>query len=232
MAGGLSAAAAFRKVTPATARAITSPMNIYDISLPLQAGSPCWPGKSPLALTATRSLLRGDHCTSHTIGMDIHLGTHIDAPAHFIADGITLDQVPLATMVGPCRVIEFLGSPASEIPSQIMAGGHPSERVLFKTFNSQLLSHSKFDPRFVALSEDLAHLLVQDGVRLVGIDYFSVDRFNSPGRAVHHILLGSGVLILEGINLAAVEPGDYQLIALPLNLVGAEGSPVRAVLVR
>ena len=171
----------FRNITPATAREIAGPMNIYDISLPLHAGSPCWPGKSPLTLNATRSLSRGDHCTSHTIGMDIHLGTHIDAPAHFIVDGITLDHVPLATMMGPCRVIEFLGGPGSEIPAQVMAGGHRSERVLFKTFNSQLLSQSKFDPRFVALSEGLAHLLVQDGVRLVGIDYFSVDRFNSPG---------------------------------------------------
>jgi arylformamidase len=164
--------------------------------------------------------------------MDIHLGTHIDAPAHFIVDGITLDNLPLATMVGPCRVIEFLGGAGSEIPAQVMAGGHRSDRILFKTFNSQLLSQSKFDPRFVAMSESLAHLLVQDGVRLVGIDYFSVDRFNSPERTVHHILLGSGVVILEGINLAAVDPGDYQLIALPLNIVGAEGSPVRAVLVK
>jgi len=164
--------------------------------------------------------------------MDIHLGTHIDAPAHFIVDGATLDHVPLETMVGPCRVVEFSGGAGSEIPAQVMAGGNPSERVLFKTFNSQLLSQSKFDPRFVAMSESLAHLLVRDGVRLVGIDYFSVDRFDSSDRVVHHILLGAGVVILEGINLAAVDPGEYQLIALPLNIVGAEGSPVRAVLLK
>src|SRR5882762_1309844 len=122
-------------------------MKIYDISLPFHVGSPCWPGKSPLTLKATQSLSRGDLCTSHTIGMDIHLGTHIDAPAHFMIDGLTIDQVPLATMVGPCRVIEFSGAPGSEIPAQIMAG-HRSERVLFKTQNSRLLSRSKFDPQF------------------------------------------------------------------------------------
>jgi arylformamidase len=206
-------------------------MKIYDISLPLHADSPCWPGKSSLTLEATRSLSRGDVCTSNTVGMDIHLGTHVDAPAHFLVDGITIDQVPLATMVGPCRVIEFSGAPGSEVPAEVMAG-HRSERVLFKTPNSHLLSRPKFDPQFVALSEALAHLLVRDRVCLVGIDYFSVDRFESPNRAVHHILLEAGVLILEGINLSAIEPGDYQLLALPLNIVGAEGSPVRAILMK
>ena len=205
-------------------------VKIYDISLPLHARSLCWPGKSPLALTATRSLSRGDPFTAHKISMDIHLGTHIDAPAHFIVNGSTLDQVPLATMVGSCHVIEFRGPLGSEVPAQIMAG-HQRKRVLFKTHNSQLLSHSKFDPKFVSLSEALAHLLVDNGVGLVGIDYFSVDHFDSPNQSVHRILLGSGILILEGLDLSAVQPGDYQLFALPLNIVGAEGSPVRAILV-
>lgn len=205
-------------------------MKIYDISLPLNGRSPKWPGKSPLIMEASRSISRGDSFTSHRICMDIHLGTHIDAPAHFIREGATVDQVPLANMFGPCRVIEFSGPLGSEIPAQIMTGPMP-ERVLFKTRNSELLLQPEFERQFVALSEALARLLAQGGVYLVGIDYFSVDRFESPDRIVHHILLGSGVVILEGVNLGEVEPGDYQLVALPLSLVGAEGSPVRAILV-
>ncbi|MFZ0038311.1 MAG: cyclase family protein [Candidatus Acidiferrales bacterium] len=206
-------------------------MTIHDISLPLHTASPRWPGKSPLTLQLIRSLSRGDACTSRSFGMDIHLGTHIDAPAHFIRDGDTIDRVPLATMVGPCRVIEFTGPPGSEIPADIVARQR-AERVLFKTQNSEMLSRTTFEPHFVSLSEALAYVLVRERLRLVGIDYFSVDRFESPNSAVHHILLQAGVLILEGINLSGIEPGDYQLLALPLNIVGAEGSPVRAVLVK
>lgn len=206
-------------------------MDILDISLPLHPDVPCWPGKSPLALKPMRDMSRGDQCTCHAISMDIHLGTHIDAPCHFIRDGATVDKIPIATMVGPCRVVEFLEDGAYEIPAQIMAE-HSVERVLFKTRNSKLLSFSKFDPKFVALSESLAANLVERGVRLVGIDYFSVDCFESENKAVHRTLLQAGVVILEGINLSAVEPGDYELVALPLNIRGAEGSPVRAILMR
>jgi len=204
-------------------------MTIYDISLPIHKDSPSWPGKSPLMLHDTQSLSRGDSCTAHTISMDIHLGTHLDAPAHFVVNGTTIDQVPLTAMVGPCRVVEFPGPLGSEIPPQIINGCR-SERVLFKTQNSHLLSLSTFDPQFVPLSEALAHELVRNRFCLVGIDYFSVDSFASSNRAVHHILLDSGVMVLEGINLSRITPGDYYLVALPLNIVGAEGSPVRAVL--
>jgi arylformamidase len=207
-------------------------MKIIDISLPLRAHSLSWPGKAPFALESVRSLSRGDAFTSNIVRMDIHLGTHIDAPSHFISDGSTIDEIPPFKTMGPCRVIEFADPREPEIPAQIMEGQHGVERVLFKTRNSDLLFRPEFDPQYVALSEPLARLLVETGVCLVGIDYFSVDRFESTDRAVHHILLGSGVLILEGLNLREVEPGDYQLIALPLNMAGAEGSPVRAVLVR
>jgi arylformamidase len=177
-----------------------------------------------------RSPSHGDPLTTHEIRMDIHLGTHIDAPSHFIHGGRTIDQMPLSNMAGLCRVIEFSDLLASEIPEHVMKGEWP-ERILFKTRNSALLSRPEFDKQFIALSEALARLLVRTGVCLVGIDYFSVDRFESSDKKIHHILLSSGVLILEGLDLSAIEPGDYQLIALPLNIIGAEGSPVRAVLV-
>lgn len=205
-------------------------MKFHDISLPLHSNTPHWPGKMPLTLTVTQSLAGGDVCTCHSFSMDIHLGTHLDAPSHFVADGKTVDQLPLATTVGPCKVVEFLDSGQTEIPAEVMQGLN-AERVLFKTLNSKLLSGNEFEPGFVALSEGLAALLVQKGVKLVGIDYFSVDRFRSNDRAVHHLLLEAGVVIVEGLNLSTVEPGDYQLLALPLKIVGAEGSPVRAVLI-
>jgi arylformamidase len=205
-------------------------MTIHDISLPVRKDSPSWPGKSPLLLRDTQNLSRGDACTARTMTMDIHLGTHLDAPAHFVFGGLTIDQVPLTTVLGPCRVVEFADSFDSEIPPDVLEGCD-SERVLFKTRNSDLLSRPDFDPHFVALSEALARELVKNRVCLVGIDYFSVDSFDSTKRAVHHILLESGTVILEGINLSAIAAGDYYLVALPLNLVGAEGSPVRALLI-
>src|ERR1043165_209737 len=97
-------------------------MKIYDISLPLCPQLVCWPGKRPFSMQTTRSLCRGDSCTTHTFSSDIHFGTHIDAPAHFIADGVTVDQVALDRLLGPCRVIAFEGSLGSDIPSDIMAG--------------------------------------------------------------------------------------------------------------
>lgn len=205
-------------------------MKIYDISMPLCPEMPCWPAKTPITLKATRSLSQGDYCTSNILNMDIHLGTHLDAPAHFVRDGMTVDRVPLSTLVGPCQVVEFSGPPGSEIPAEVMAGSRP-ERILFKTSNSNLLSRRHFDQQFVTLSEGLAHSLVGCGTRLVGIDYFSADRFGSPNQPIHQILLGADVLILESLDLREVEPGAYELIALPLRIVGAEGSPVRAVLV-
>lgn len=155
----------------------------------------------------------------------------MDVPSHFIAGGRTVDQVSLASAMGPCRVVEFSGPAGSSIPPEIMFRNQ-AQRILFKTFNSTLLAKSEFDRRFVSLSEELARILAANDMKLVGIDYFSVDRFDSPDHAIHQILLGSGVLILEGLNLSEVEPGEYELVALPLNLAGAEGSPVRAVLVK
>jgi len=163
--------------------------------------------------------------------MDIHLGTHLDAPSHFVTGGMTVDKVSLAQTTGSCTVIEFSSSEVREIPASVM-DGVLAERVLFKTSNSSLLSRREFEPDFVSLSEELALVLVQRDIKLVGIDYFSVDQFRSEGSPVHRILLDAGVLILEGVNLSGIQPGDYQLLALPLNIVGAEGSPLRAVLAK
>lgn len=205
-------------------------VKLHDISLPIHSATPHWPGKTPPVLTATRSLSRGDICTCHSLSMDIHFGTHADAPAHFVANGMTVDELPLSVTCGPCRVVEFLAPDRAEIPASIM-NDPPAERVLFKTLNSKLLGQREFQVEFVALSEELAALLVRNGVKLVGVDYFSVDRFTRQERTIHRILLGAGVVILEGLDLSAVGAGNYQLIAMPLKIVGAEGSPIRAVLV-
>src|SRR5262249_44070061 len=158
-------------------------MKTYDISLPLHADSLRWPGKNSLRLTSTRSLLRGDPCTCHSFSMDIHLGTHIDAPAHFFPDGNTVEQVLPETMIGPCRVVEFDG-PESEIPHDVLDGVE-EKRLLFKTRNSELLSRTAFEESFVSFSERLAARLVHDGVLVAGTDYFSVDRFDSQNQPVH-----------------------------------------------
>ncbi len=204
---------------------------IIDITLPLTSSLPVWPGSPGFRLEHVCRLEEGG-CNETQLSLSSHCGTHIDAPRHFVADGDTIDSLSLATLVGEAYVAEFVGT--KEISAEILARSdlpEKVERLLLKTDNSLLWrspEHEFFED-FAALTPDAAEWLVQKGVRLVAIDYLSIQRFYGAN-VTHEILLGAGVVILEGVNLNDVAQGVYELICLPLNVIGAEGAPVRAIL--
>lgn len=204
---------------------------IIDISLTLTADMPVWPGSPSFELIQTTSLGE-DECNETCLKFGSHTGTHIDAPRHFVADGKTVDQIPLEILVGRAYVADCAGVKRIsaefleklELPSDV-------ERLLLKTDNSQLWSvdQKKFYEDFSALTLDGAEWLVKRGVKLVGIDYLSIQRFYDSNET-HIMLLDAGVIVLEGLNLTSVDQGFYDLTCLPLSVAGAEGAPARAIL--
>ncbi len=208
-------------------------MKLYDVSVLISEDMPTWPGDPGISMELTQSLDRGDTANVTRLNMGVHTGTHIDAPFHFEPNGGTVDQLSLDVLIGPCRVFEmgeineFIG------PSDLENLDMDSHvRILFKTRNSDWWKNGerKFHKDFVHLHLEGARYLVKRGVKLVGIDYLSVERYKSPDHATHHLLLRNGVVILEGLDLSGISSGDYELIALPPKLKGADGAPARVVL--
>ncbi len=208
-------------------------MKFWDISLPITPGLPVWPGDPPIKLERYRAISKGDSTNISRLSGGVHTGTHVDAPLHVIEGGLSVERLLLEVLIGQARVVELLDVPAIT-PEDLEALKIPSgtERLLLKTSNSALWAepHHRFYPDFVALTPESARWLVQKGIRLVGIDYLSVQKFHDSEPLTHRLLLGAGVVILEGLNLQSVPPGSYQLICLPLLLVGSDGAPARAVL--
>lgn len=206
--------------------------NLIDISLPLREGMTTWPNSPGFHLLPVKQLAAGDEVNVSRLDCDVHMGTHIDAPRHFLKDGMTVDQLSLDVLIGPAQVCHL--PDAKHISSKELndlALPHNVERLLVRTHNSELWSNgvSSFIKDYVALTADAARWLVDHHVRLIGIDYLSVQRYGDDPET-HKILLEAGVIILEGLYLADVSPGNYELICLPLYLMGAEGAPARAVL--
>jgi arylformamidase len=208
-------------------------MTIYDISLPVSESLPVWPGDPPIRITHTAHLDKGDEATVSWLNFGAHTGTHVDAPAHFVTGGIGVDRLDLDLLVGPALVVHALevdALSADLLESLEIPPG--TERVLFRTRNSELWARhaDQFDERFVAITEDGAHWLVARGARLVGVDYLSVAPFCDPA-PTHQILLGADIIAVEGLDLGQVPPGWYQLVCLPVKLVGGDGAPARAILI-
>ena len=209
-------------------------MQIYDISLPISPGLPVWPGDPPVQFSQPSHLDRGDLCTLTRLDLSAHTGTHVDAPAHFIAGGAGVDTLDLAALIGPAQVIDARGrGPITAAVLESLAIPPDTTRLLLRTDNSALWQRSPqtFVEDFVAIEADAAAWLVDRGVRLVGVDYLSVAPFDDP-TPTHRTLLAAGVVALEGLDMRGVAAGAYQLVCLPLKLVGADGAPCRAVLLR
>src|SRR5208283_1987914 len=207
-------------------------MKLFDITLPITNDLPVWPGDPSVSLTMNTSIAKGDGCNVTGIQMGAHTGTHIDAPYHFLQDGATIDSIPLETFMGRCVVIEVdseVSIQKKDILKYDIAG---QSRVLVKTRNSQIWTGAfkSFDTNYVSLGKDAAQYLVEMKVLLVGIDYLSVESFNSPDSSVHKLLLMHNIIILEGLNLSGVKAGLYELFCLPLKLMGCEGAPARVIL--
>jgi arylformamidase len=208
-------------------------MRIIDISLPMREGMAVWPGDAAFKRHLTFEIARGDAHNLSRIEISVHAGTHVDAPCHFIAGSPTIDQVDLAAFVGPCRVVAIENREAIERAALERLDLAGVERLLFKTANSALYAQPTFVERYIGLTPDAARYLAAiESLRLIGIDYHSLGPYDTAQSvAVHRAILGRGIVALEGINLEGVEPGEYELIALPLRIEGSDGSPVRAVLI-
>lgn len=195
---------------------------------------PVYAGDAPVNVQRTADVSRGDTFTLTRLELSAHTGTHIDAPAHFIPRGLTIDQLDPDAFIGPARVLDLTRAGPLISARDLEEAGliRGSERILLKTRNSALWHKSTFQVDYVSLAADGAQSLVDMGVRLIGIDYLSIEAFGSTGFSAHHTLLKAGVVILEGVNLEDVEPGTYQLVSFPLLIEGAEGAPARAVLIR
>ncbi len=206
-------------------------MNFYDITVPISTELPVYPGDPRVELERVMSLEKGDIANVTRLTCSTHIGTHVDPPSHFIAGARPLDQLPLETLIGTARVIEVGDVPAIDASVLDNCDLNGAIRVLFKTRNSSFWPESKkFHEDFVYIEPDAARLLVERGVQLVGIDYLSVEKFNFDEPETHLILLGAGVVIVEGLALRDVPPGDYELICLPLKIKDGDGSPARVVL--
>ncbi|WP_395733698.1 cyclase family protein [Prosthecobacter sp.] len=203
-----------------------------DISVPLRDGMIHWPGDPECHIKRVVSMDDGAVCNLTHLSMSAHTGTHMDAPRHFIADGMTMEQMPLEPVIGRCRVFELLDCgdqiTVDDLKKLKIA---PRQRVLFKTRNStRSWAMNEFDKDFVSIRADAARYLVDQGVVTVGVDYLSIGGFNKDGVETHQIMLGAGIWVIEGLNLAEIKAGYYELICLPLKLEGADGAPCRVVL--
>ncbi|MBN1488468.1 MAG: cyclase family protein [Phycisphaerae bacterium] len=200
-----------------------------DCTRPLHGGMIDWPGDPPFQLRTIHTITTPGTCKLSEVTMSTHAGTHIDAPQHFVPDGTTIDALSLDALCGPATVIEVKEARPVQVADVRDADIGNGARVLFKTANQALWHNSRFDPAYHALEADLAIWLVEHNVRLVGIDYLSVDSYDDARSRAHCTLLGAGVIVIESLDLSQVQPGRYEMVALPLRIVGGEASPARVI---
>lgn len=212
-------------------------MRIYDVTVPITETMPVWPGDPRVRIERTSSMTKGDEANVSRLHLGSHTGTHVDAPYHFVRQGTTVDKLPLEVLIGPAMVVDLDRVENSEIDVFDLASVHfprDTTRILLKTRNSFLWEgvQTEFERDYVHLSRKAAEWLVKRGIRLVGVDYLSVEAWNVGEHRVHHTLLGAGVVIVEGLDLSRVPAGPCQLICLPLKVEGGDGAPARVLVIR
>ncbi|HEU5327518.1 MAG TPA: cyclase family protein [Thermomicrobiales bacterium] len=209
---------------------------IYDISAPLVPGLPVWPGDPATEVAPVLRVARGEGANVSRLTLGTHTGTHCDPPRHFFDAGAPAGALALETLIGPAAVLDLTHCSGIITAAELDAARIPptATRLLFKTRTAPwwTANDGVFDPDFTGLSLDGARWLVAHGIRLVGIDTLSIERFDAPpGEPVHIALLTAGIVILEGLDLSQIAAGDYTLIFLPLKLHEGDGGPGRAVLI-
>ncbi len=205
-------------------------MQIFDISVPIRDGMIHYAGNPPVHVTRVASIAAGDPANLSELDMGAHTATHVDAASHFLPGGAGAEALPLELLIGPVTVVDARAATEAldlKTVSGLELPPPGSERMLFKTRNSELWQLKEFTRDFVRLDGEAASFLLERGAKLLGIDYLSIG-----DAAAHHVLLGAGVVCLEGLDLREIEPGAYELLCLPLKLVGSDGAPARAVLMR
>lgn len=235
MVVGLVACSTQQQATPRVAAPdAMSAQGWIDVSATLDpAKSPVYEGDAPMKFAFLKDMRKGDILTLSVYSLGAHSGTHIDAPMHFVAGGAPIDQVSLEPLIGPALVIDIADSvqaiDAAELNRHEWTG---AERVLFRTRSSLRgwMVSPEFHRDFAYIAPDAAQLLADAGVKLVGIDYISAEKFGAAAPRTHQILLGKGIPVVEGLQLKGVVAGKYDIIVLPLKVVGHEGAPARAIL--
>ncbi|MBI4308477.1 MAG: cyclase family protein [Chloroflexi bacterium] len=208
-------------------------MPVFDISVPIHPAMHVYPGDAAVELSQTASISRGDLFNTSRLAFTAHCGTHVDAPRHILPNGLTVDELPLDVLVGKAVVVALPDEPvvtASALARARIPDG--TERVLLKTRNSELWRREGFQRGFAYLTPEAAQYLVARRVRLVGIDYLSIEGYGVAPPQTHWALLRHGVVVVEGLDLSGVEPGEYTLACLPLRVRGADGAPARAALTK
>lgn len=200
---------------------------IIDISAPVSADTPAWPGDTEFSAELTWKIANGDSCNVSRIVTSPHNGSHADSPMHFIDGAEGIGEVPLDRYLGACVVVD--GPRSGQIQREHLESVdfERTPRVLVKTYDEHPRA---FDPDFVSVAIEAAQFLADRRAKLIGLDSASMDPFDSKGAEAHKILLPAGIALLENLVLDHVEPGEYELIALPLRWMGLDASPVRAVL--
>lgn len=207
-------------------------MRIYDVSLGISPDLPVWPGDPQIVLERVSKIEEGANANVSRLASSVHIGTHIDAPIHFLEDGTGIDSLPLDVLIGEAYVIDLSTADVLDAETLENAGIPPrTQRILFKTRNSSYWAagETEFKEDFVGVDAGGAQWLAGRGVQLVGVDYLSVAPFKQS-RETHRTLLQAGIVIVEGLNLYEVSQGLYMLYALPIKLMGSDGAPARAIL--
>ncbi len=204
---------------------------LIDVSLPVSPDLPVWPGDPAISIEPAKRIARGDAANVSLLALGNHTGTHVDPPSHFIEGGTSIDQLDPAALVGPAWVVELPDASGEVGAAELESAGIPpeAERLLVKTPNSGTLRPGKsFREDFTCLSVEAAGWCVDRGLRLVGVDYLSVERWGAPKEhPVHRTLLSASVVIVEGLDLLRVPAGACELMCLPLLLTGGDGAPAR-----
>ena len=202
---------------------------VYDVTVPLTPGMPTYPGDPAFELEVVRTIAEHRYGLSR-ITLGTHTGTHVDAPAHFVVGGATVDTLPVEILLGKARVVELPSRERVDRADLEALDLRDDLRVLLKTRMSGQILKTAYQEDHVYVTVDAARYLAQAGIKLVGFDYLSIDRFGSADFPAHQILLGAGVVVVEGLDLSEVEPGEYDMDCLPLRLDGGEAAPARVVL--
>jgi len=205
-------------------------MNYIDISLAVSKNLPVWPGGTAPDVRLYQSISDGSPSNNSMVSMELHTGTHFDAPLHFLPHGKDSENSDLMSFLGLCYVADLSGSRVISCEILEGAGIPQTTRLLIKTDNSALYARGEYIKNYTALDESAANWVLSRNMRLVGMDYLSIECFENNDFSVHKLLLQNNVVILEGLNLHEVQAGFYTLVALPLRLKGAEAAPVRAIL--
>jgi arylformamidase len=203
---------------------------IYDISVNIQIGMPTYPGDAKFKSRKLKSVEQ-DGYEIHRLSLGNHTGTHVDAPAHFIENGVTITELPLDILNGRARVVEIQNKKEVDLTEVQNLKLDNDFRILLKTRNSSLWkTRKRFQKNYVYLTLDAAKYLSQNDIKLVGFDYLSLEKFGDSEHPVHRYLLGNQVIILEGLNLSDVDEGEYEMCCLPMKLTGLDAAPTRVIL--